>query len=107
MGLLSFFSKPARPLLQLYSGSFSLDRGGRVLATTLPSSFPSALIVEIGRCVADTFREAQTAQLPLDQLVVHYPGLSLTAREMRGGALVFLTTPASSVPNHKLKTSDL
>ena len=45
MGLLSFFSKPARPLLQLHSGSFSLDRGGRVLATTLPSSFPPALIV--------------------------------------------------------------
>lgn len=107
MGLLSFFSKPARPLLQLHSGSFSLDRGGRVLATTLPSSFPPALIVEIGRCVVDTFREAQMAQLPLDQLVVHYPGLSLTAREMRGGALVFLSTPTSSVPNHKLKTSDL
>lgn len=107
MGLLSFFAKPARPLLQLHSGSFSLDRGGRVLATTLPSSFPPALIVEIGRSVVDTFRDAQTAQLPLDELIVHYPGLSLTARELRGGALVFLTTPPSSVPNHKLKTSDL
>jgi hypothetical protein len=108
MGLLSFFSKPARPLLQLHSGSFSLDRGGRVLATTLPSSFPPALILEIGRCIVDTFRDAQAAQLSLNELVVHYPGLSITAREMRGGALVFLTTPiSSSVPTHKLKTSDL
>jgi hypothetical protein len=107
MGLLSFFSKPARPLLQLHSGSFSLDRGGSILATTLPSSFPPALITEIGRCVVDTFRDAQSAQLPLDELIVHYPGLSLTAREMRGGALVFLTTTVSSVPNHKLKTPDL
>lgn len=107
MGLLSFFSKPARPLLQLHSGSFSLDRGGRVLATTLPSSFPAALIVEIGRCVVDTFREAQSAQLPLDELVVHFPGLSITARELRGGALVFLTAPTSSLTIPKLKTSDL
>lgn len=107
MDFLSFFSKPARPLLQLHSGSFSLDRGGHVLATTLPSSFPPALIQEIGRCVVTTFRDAQTAQLTLAELVVHYPGLSITAREMRGGALVFLTTAASSVPTHKLKTSDL
>ncbi|MBP9900332.1 MAG: hypothetical protein IT579_11680 [Verrucomicrobia subdivision 3 bacterium] len=107
MGFLSFFSKPPRPLLQLHSGSFSLDRGGRVLATTLPSSFPPALILEIGRCVVDTFRDAQTAQLTLDELVVHYPGLSITARELRGGALVFLTTPASSLSTPKLKTSPL
>jgi hypothetical protein len=107
MGLLSFFSKPARPLLQLHSGSFSLDRGGRILATTLPSSFPPALIAEIGLCVVDTFREAQTAQLPLDELVVHYPGLSITARELRGGALVFLTASNSARIIPKLKTSDL
>lgn len=107
MGLLSFFSKPARPLLQLHSGSFSMDRGGRVLATTLPSSFPPALIAEIGRCVVDTFRDAQTAQLPLDELVVHFPGLGITARELRGGALVFLTTPTSALTIPKLETSDL
>lgn len=107
MGLLSFFSKPARPLLQLHSGSFSLDRGGRVLATTLPSSFPPALIAEIGRCVVETFREGQAAQLPLNELVVYFPGLSITARELRGGALVFLTAPTSSRTIPKLNTSDL
>lgn len=107
MGLLSFFSKPARPLLQLHSGSFSLDRGGHILATTLPSSFPPALILEIGRCVVTTFREAQAAQLTLAELVIQYPGLRITAREMRGGALVFLTTPFSSGPTYKPKPSDL
>ena len=107
MGLLSFFAKPARPLLQLHSGSFSLDRGGRVLATTLPSSFPPDLILAIGRCMVDTFHDAQTAQLTLHELVVHYPGLSITARELRGGALVFLTTPASSTAPEKTKNSHL
>lgn len=95
MGLLSIFSKPAKPLLQLHSGSFSMDRGGRVLAATLPSSFPEELVQEIGLCIANTFREAHTIQLPLDELVIHYPGLKITAREMRGGAMVFLSTPAT------------
>jgi hypothetical protein len=107
MGILSFFFKPAKPLLQLHSGSFSMDRSGRVLVTTLPSSFPPDLIREIGRCVVDTFRDAHTVQLPLEELIVHYPGLSITARELRGGAMVFLNTPASSAPTHKPRTSFL
>jgi len=99
MGLLSIFSKPARPLLQLHSGSFSMDRGGRVLAATLPSSFPRDLVEEIGQCVAETFHEAHSIQLPLDELVIYYPGLRITAREMRGGAMVFLSTPSTFDPN--------
>lgn len=92
MGLLSIFSKPARPLLQLHSGSFSMDRGGHVLAGTLPSSFPRELVEEIGQRIAETFRDAHAIQLPLDELVVYYPGLKITAREMRGGVMVFLST---------------
>ena len=107
MGLLSFLFTPPRPLLQLHSGSFSLDRGGRVLASTLPSSFPPALIREIGQCVASSFRDAQAANFSLAELNIHYPGLNITAREMRGGALVFLTTPSSADPTQKPKTSDL
>jgi hypothetical protein len=98
MGLLSFFSKPAKPLLQLHSGSFSIDRGGRVLAGTLPSTFPRDLIEEIGECITETFRDAQANQLPLDELVIYYPGLRITAREMRGGAVVFLSTPSTFDP---------
>jgi hypothetical protein len=95
MGLLSIFSKPAKPLLQLPSGSFSIDRSGNVLAGTLPSSFPRELVEQIGQCITDTFRDAHGVQLPLDELVVHYPGLKITAREMRGGAMIFLSTTNS------------
>lgn len=98
MGLLSLFSKPAKPLLQLHSGSFSIDRGGNVLAVTLPSSFPRELIKEIGECITKTFREAHSIQLPLDEVVIYYPGFKITAREMRGGAVVFLSTPSSFDP---------
>ena len=103
MGLLSFFSKPARPLLQLHSGSFSLDRGGHVLATTLPSSFPPALILEIGSCVVEAFRGAQVAQLPLDELVVssfsptpmYRMGAPQTARRCASSRVVALSTSRS------------
>lgn len=100
MGLLSIFSRQAKPLLQLPSGSFSMDRSGNVLAGTLPTSFPRDLVEEIGRCIAETFREAHTIQLPLDELVIHYPGLKITAREMRGGAMVFLSTSSSFDTTH-------
>lgn len=101
MGFLTSWFRSAKPLLQLHSGSFSMDRTGRILATTLPSSFPRHLLETVGQCVALTFQEAHTAQLPLAELIVHYPGLKITAREMRGGAMVFLSTPSLTGPTHK------
>ena len=70
-----------------------------MLAATLPSSFPRDLVEEIGQCVAETFHEAHSIQLPLDELVIYYPGLRIIAREMRGGAMVFLSTPSTFDPN--------
>ena len=98
MGFLTSWFRSAKPLLQLHSGSFSMDRTGRILATTLPSSFPRNLVQTIGHCVALTFDEAQNAQLPLNELIIHYPGLKITAREMRGGAIVFLSAPNLTAP---------
>ena len=97
MGFLRIFSKPVPPLVRLPTGSFTVDRDGRVLVATLPSSFPAALVGEIGRQVLDAFRGAQAAQLPLSELVVHYASLKISAREMRGGAMIFLSpkTPIS------------
>lgn len=101
MGLLTKWFRPTRPLLRLHSGSFSVDRTGRVLASTLPSSFPADLVRAIGTSVSQTFQEALAAQLPLEQLIVHYPGLKITAREMRGGAIVFLATNNFTSPTPK------
>jgi hypothetical protein len=102
MGLLGFLSKTSAPdLLRLPSGSFTVDREGAVVVGTLPSSFPIALVEDIGAQVLTAFREAAAAQLPLTELNTHYPSLKITARELRGGAIVFLTPKAPYAPGQQ------
>ena len=98
MGFLSVFSKPAQTLVRLPSGSFTVDREGSVLVGTLPSSFPGALVSEIARQVLAVFRDGAAAQLPLSELIINYPSLKITARELRGGAIIFLAPQALAAP---------
>jgi hypothetical protein len=98
MGLLNLFAKSAPTLLRLPSGSFTVDREGCVLSGTLPSSFPVSLVKDIARQVRAAFGEAAAAQLPLNELVINYPSLKITARELRGGAVVFLSPRAPASP---------
>jgi hypothetical protein len=90
MGLLTFFSKSSPSLLRLHAGSFTVDREGTVLVRTLPSSFPQEVIEDISEQVLAAFRESAEAHLPLSEVIINYPSLRITARELRGGALVFL-----------------
>lgn len=98
MGFLNLFSKPAEPPLKLSAGSFSLDRSGNLLVTTLPSSFPKEIVHDIGREVLAFFQDARTAQLLPTELVISYPSLKIVARELRGGAIVFLTPETAPAP---------
>ncbi len=91
MGFLSLFSKPAPSLLRLPSGSFTVDRDGSILVSTLPATFPESLARDIALQVLSGFHEAAEAQLPLTDLIINYPSLKITARELRGGAIVFLS----------------
>jgi len=100
MGILKVFKKKSSKLLRLPAGSFTMDRQGTVLVRTLPSNFPDQIVQQIGSLVLDAFREASAAQLPLSQLHVSYPNLNITARELRGGALVFLA-PKNALAPHK------
>jgi len=91
MGFLNLFTKPALTPARLPSGSFSMDREGNILVSTLPLTFPEAIMREAGRHVMQTFQSAQAAGLPLTEIVVHYSSLKLTARDLRGGAIIFLS----------------
>ena len=94
MGLLSRFTRSAPTLVKLPSGSFTVDREGCVVVGTLPSSFPASLVNEISKQVLAAFREAAAAQLPLSELMINYPSLRISARELRGGAIVYLSPRA-------------
>ena len=98
MGLLTLFAKSPGTLLKLPSGSFTVDCEGCVVVGTVPSSFPESLVHDIAREVLAAFRGAEAAQLPLSELVVNYPSLKITARDLRGGAVIFLSPRAIYEP---------
>jgi hypothetical protein len=81
---------PASAPMSLPAGTFTMDRTGRIVTSTLSNVFPEKLALEIGRVVVDTFRKAQAAEVVLTELTVNFGSLKLTARELRGGAIVFL-----------------
>jgi hypothetical protein len=84
-------SAPVEPTLErLPSGSFTVDKSGHVVASTLPHSFPPARVKEIGVLAVKILQGAAQQQMPLRELSINYAGLKLTVREARGGAIVFL-----------------
>ncbi|MBC8096266.1 MAG: hypothetical protein H7Y43_10665 [Akkermansiaceae bacterium] len=91
MGFLNFFSKSGAAVQKLPSGSFTVDSDGNIVATTVSSSYPVELLEDISREVLKLFRDARTAQMPLAELNLHFASLQITARELRGGAIVFLS----------------
>jgi len=91
MSLLSFLSKPNPTLLRLPSGSLTVDRNGVVVTRTLPSSFPADLVQEVATRVLSLFQSAAAAHLPLTEMTVNYSSLKITARELGGGAMIFLS----------------
>jgi hypothetical protein len=96
MGLLSLFSRNGnRELMRLPSGSLTIDRKGNVLTSTLPRSFPQVRIDKIASEVLAAFRAAHQAEICFSELIVDYPALKLTARELKGGAIIFLSPLAS------------
>lgn len=76
---------------KLPSGAFALDRDGHLIVSTLPGTFPEAQMRDIGERVLAFFRGAQLAQVPVHELNLYYSNLKVTARNLRGGALVFLS----------------
>ncbi len=90
MGILKLFAKASPEVQRLPHGSLTLDRDANVLATTIPSAFGAELLQAIGGHIVGLFREARKAQMPLNEINLHFASFQITAREMRGGAVIFL-----------------
>jgi hypothetical protein len=91
MGLLNLFSKSRPALQRLPAGTMTVDRAGHIVTSTVASSYPEDMLAEIAAEVLGLFREARMAQLPLTEFRIHFASLHITAREARGGAIIFLS----------------
>ena len=102
MGLLKLFSKPNATVHRLPTGSMTVDRNGHIVAMTISSAYPSEFLEEVAGRILRLFREARAAQITVTELNIHFASLQITAREMRGGALIFLAPrlSLSPRPNH-------
>jgi hypothetical protein len=90
--MISFFKRKwSGHVAKLPSGTFTLDRNGKIVVSTLPQSFPETQMREIGDRVIAFFEGAQHAQMPQQELNIYYPNLKVTARYLRGGVLIFLS----------------
>ena len=101
MGILKPFTRTLKPLRpeRLPSGCYTIHRGGELVASTLPSTFSREAMLEVGRVVIEAFHSAQKTNLPLTDLHLKFSGLTITARELRGGALIFLEPATLHLPH--------
>jgi hypothetical protein len=75
---------------QLPSGSITVDRSGRIVSSTVSSAYPVEILHIVAKEVLALLREAHAAQMPLAEVSIHFAVLRITARELRGGAIIFL-----------------
>jgi hypothetical protein len=99
MGFLSKFFSSKPTVRSLPSGSITVSRAGEILASTVSSSYPQPMLVEIGKEVVREFQDARQAQLSLSEISLHFGSLRITAREIQGGAVIFLT-PRNQMATH-------
>ena len=91
MGLLKWFSGSRPAVHKLPSGSFTVDRQGRVATGTVGADCPVSLLDDIAKEILSVFSEARAAQMPLAEVSLDFAGLQISARDMQGGAIIFLT----------------
>lgn len=105
MGFLKRFFGGRAAVQQLPNGTITVDRNGTIVTSTVSSDYPKNLLRDIARDVQGLFREARTAEMPLTEVRLQFGSLHITARELRGGAIIFLlpqtallATPTRSRP---------
>ena len=98
MGFLKRFFRGRAGVQQLPTGTITVDRNGHIVTSTVSSAYPKHFLRDIGREVLQLFSEARTAQMPLAQISLQFGSLHITARELRGGAIIFLFPQTALLP---------
>jgi len=97
MGFLSIFKAQTKSPAPLPSGSFTIDSTGEIVTSTIPSSFSKESLKQIGHMVLQAFKDARKTGQNIGELAIQYSALDLKARELRGGAIIFLSPHAKNV----------
>jgi hypothetical protein len=98
MGILKKIFGGQAAVQQLPTGTVTVDRQGRVVTSTVTSAVPPSQLQAVARDVLELFREARAAQMPLAEVSLHFGSLRITARELRGGAIIFLFPQSALSP---------
>jgi len=99
MGFLKKLFGGKAEVQQLPTGTITVDRNGQIVTSTVSSAYSKDLLQDIGQDVLELFRGARTAQMPFAEITLHYGSLNITARELRGGAIIFLFPQSASQPD--------
>jgi len=83
---------------RLPSCAFTVDSQGNLVSSTVPQWVPESLVLQIGAQVLAVFKGAAGVRPPFSELRVHYAAFRITAREMRGGAIIFLSPKKAAPP---------
>ena len=100
MGFLKKLFGGLAAVQQLPTGTITVDRDGNIVTSTVSSAFSKKLLKDIASDVLELLREARLAQTPLAEVSLHFGSLRITARELRGGAIIFLLPQAALFPTH-------
>ena len=83
----------------LPSGAFTVDARGNLVSSPVPQRVPEAFLVQIGRQVLTVYKGAAAVRLPFSQLKVEYQACKISARALRGGAIIFLSPKPAARPS--------
>jgi hypothetical protein len=73
-------------------GSYTVSSAGRIVVSTLPrSSFSIDRMEEIGHTVLKALAAARDLGNPFTELAAEFAGLEIRARNLAGGAIIFVT----------------
>ena|ERR1700744_3602888 len=100
MGFLKKLFGGLAAVQQLPSGTITVDRNGNIVTSTVSSAFSQKLLRDIASDVLALLSEARLAQTPLAEVSLHFGSFRITARELRGGAIIFLLPQAALFPTH-------
>jgi hypothetical protein len=72
-------------------GSYTVSPSGSIVISTLPRSFSPGHLEAIGRVIIAALSSARALGTPFTELAADFAGLEIRARDLAGGAIIFVT----------------